>query len=239
MSDVSQGPGWWQASDGKWYAPEQAPGYVPPPPPPPMAAPAPDPSLAAPEPKKSHRGRWIAVGVVAVIVIIIIVASSSKKSNDNNATTASTAAGAAASTTPTTAPGTPGLNQVAKDGDFAFTVTSVQCGVTNLGTDPISTTASAGTQWCLANMSVTNDKSESQDFFADNQKAIDATGKSLSADTEALIYLPNNGTSSDSTVNPGVTITATVPFQISSTDSIKQLELHDSAFSGGVLVNVG
>jgi TM2 domain-containing membrane protein YozV len=22
MSDVSQGPGWWQAADGKWYAPE-------------------------------------------------------------------------------------------------------------------------------------------------------------------------------------------------------------------------
>lgn len=26
MSDQSQGPGWWQASDGKWYPPEQAPG---------------------------------------------------------------------------------------------------------------------------------------------------------------------------------------------------------------------
>jgi uncharacterized RDD family membrane protein YckC len=26
MSDVSQGPGWWQASDGKWYPPESAPG---------------------------------------------------------------------------------------------------------------------------------------------------------------------------------------------------------------------
>ena len=25
MSDASQGPGWWQASDGKWYPPEQAP----------------------------------------------------------------------------------------------------------------------------------------------------------------------------------------------------------------------
>jgi len=25
MSDQSQGPGWWQASDGKWYPPEQAP----------------------------------------------------------------------------------------------------------------------------------------------------------------------------------------------------------------------
>jgi len=27
MSDVSQGPGWWMASDGKWYPPESAPGY--------------------------------------------------------------------------------------------------------------------------------------------------------------------------------------------------------------------
>ncbi len=29
MSDVSQGPGWWQASDGKWYPPESAPGAAP------------------------------------------------------------------------------------------------------------------------------------------------------------------------------------------------------------------
>jgi len=30
MSDFSQGDGWWQASDGKWYPPEQASGYQPP-----------------------------------------------------------------------------------------------------------------------------------------------------------------------------------------------------------------
>jgi hypothetical protein len=35
MSDVSQGLGWWQASDLKWYPPERHPDYVPPPPPPP------------------------------------------------------------------------------------------------------------------------------------------------------------------------------------------------------------
>jgi len=29
VSEVSQGPGWWLASDGRWYPPEQAPGYVP------------------------------------------------------------------------------------------------------------------------------------------------------------------------------------------------------------------
>lgn len=30
MSDAPQGPGWWEASDGKWYPPEQAPGTAPP-----------------------------------------------------------------------------------------------------------------------------------------------------------------------------------------------------------------
>lgn len=33
MSDTSQGPGWWMASDGKWYAPELHPGYQAPQPP--------------------------------------------------------------------------------------------------------------------------------------------------------------------------------------------------------------
>ena len=35
MTDVSQGPGWWIVSDGKWYPPEQHPNYLSPPPPPP------------------------------------------------------------------------------------------------------------------------------------------------------------------------------------------------------------
>jgi Domain of unknown function (DUF4352) len=30
VSDVQQGPGWWQASDGRWYSPEQHPNHQPP-----------------------------------------------------------------------------------------------------------------------------------------------------------------------------------------------------------------
>src|SRR5579872_6222317 len=56
MSDVSGGPGWWQASDGRWYPPEQHPNYAPPPPPPaspppsPPAPPWPPPQPGAPQP---------------------------------------------------------------------------------------------------------------------------------------------------------------------------------------------
>lgn len=60
MSDVSQGPGWWQAADGKWYPPAPptppappahpvAPAYQAPAPPPPPTPPAP-PTYQAPPP---------------------------------------------------------------------------------------------------------------------------------------------------------------------------------------------
>ena len=53
MSDVAQGPGWWQASDGTWYAPQA--GQVPPPP-------------AAPEKKKFYKRVWFWL-LVAVVVL--------------------------------------------------------------------------------------------------------------------------------------------------------------------------
>jgi hypothetical protein len=43
MSDVSQGPGWWQASDGKWYPPDQVPGTG-------VSQPTPEPTESVPEP---------------------------------------------------------------------------------------------------------------------------------------------------------------------------------------------
>jgi len=39
MSDVSEGAGWWQATDGRWYPPETHPEY---------RAPQPDPSTVGP-----------------------------------------------------------------------------------------------------------------------------------------------------------------------------------------------
>lgn len=43
MSDVPEAPGWWQASDGRWYPPEQFTGPMPAPQgPPPGYDPAPD-----------------------------------------------------------------------------------------------------------------------------------------------------------------------------------------------------
>jgi uncharacterized membrane protein len=48
VSDTPQGQGWWQASDGKWYPPESAPGPTVPQAPPPAGPPVSPPGPAAP-----------------------------------------------------------------------------------------------------------------------------------------------------------------------------------------------
>ena len=85
MSEFSQGEGWWQASDGKWYPPEAAPpGFAaptsevpttqpfgPPPGGPPIGAPAPMP-MAAPTPTSSKSG--LGTGpIVAIVVAVVLV----------------------------------------------------------------------------------------------------------------------------------------------------------------------
>jgi len=97
MSDAPQGEGWWQASDGRWYPPESAPGTPPsaPPPsePPSYGAPAPGYSAPGPAPgpgqppsyggapgygpqpggapKGSSRTAWIILAVVLGLLVLV------------------------------------------------------------------------------------------------------------------------------------------------------------------------
>ena len=74
MSDQQQGPGWWLASDGKWYPPEQAAGASGPPPTDPTAPMAPVPPGPPPTdgPSNGNRTPLIVGGVLAVIALIVV-----------------------------------------------------------------------------------------------------------------------------------------------------------------------
>ena len=78
MSSASQGPGWWQASDGNWYPPEQRAGHEAPAPPAPPGSqyPAPggqgfgNPQTAfAGVVAKTPLGLWLLYAGIAVAVI--------------------------------------------------------------------------------------------------------------------------------------------------------------------------
>jgi hypothetical protein len=79
MSDTSQGPGWWVASDGKWYPPELHPSQ-----PAPSPEPEPEPEEAVEQPARSDdvrtrdrlRTAQVVVGtLVAAVAVALVVAA--------------------------------------------------------------------------------------------------------------------------------------------------------------------
>ena len=92
MSDVSQGPGWWQASNGEWYRPES--------------------SRAASTPRRNGTGCLpIVVGATLLLVLIVIVVVAAARSTSDRtrpfaatSSTVSTSAATRATATTTTPP---------------------------------------------------------------------------------------------------------------------------------------
>lgn len=72
MSDVSNGPGWWQASDGKWYPPEQQPNYEASAPPP---TPSPSPARPSAGAFKFEMNRWSQAERITAIASLVLLIS--------------------------------------------------------------------------------------------------------------------------------------------------------------------
>jgi hypothetical protein len=166
---------------------------------------------------------------------LIVITSLSSNSNSTGGGSSQTTSGSSGSQTAQVVSG----SQIARDGDFAFQVKALACGQAQaqaVYNDPDFTgTMPAGTQECIVTLLVTDDKNVAQTFFDSNQYAYDAQGHQFTADDNGT-YL--TGDKDDTQLNPGVTITALVPFNIPSGNTITQLQLHDSEFSGGVTVNL-
>jgi Domain of unknown function (DUF4352) len=200
----------------------------------------------APPPRRSTRKIWpvVFIGIVALLLLLLVLVKTSSPRNTSITTPshpATTGTGHVRAPTPapaSAAPSFPGLHQVIRDGGLAFTVNDVQCGVTSIGMEPLVQTAPAGTQWCLVSITVSNESSGLQAFFSTYQNAIDDAGRKLQADTSAFFSMPNEGEAEDAQINPGASITVTVPFSLPTSDSIKRVELSQSGTGSGAVVSV-
>lgn len=162
MSDTPQGPGWWRASDGKFYPPQPAPaaGFNPaqaqptwgaqqPSPPPPQA-----PQWQKPQNKR--RGCLYAVlAVLGVIVLIVVIVAVAANKASNNVKSSGNLAGP-----PPAAQYRVG--QTGKSGGFAFTVYSVQAPYQ--ASDGFTPTA--GDEYVVVDVQVQNLDSHSQQAFS-------------------------------------------------------------------------
>lgn len=128
----------------------------------------------------------------------------------------------------------PGIGAPVRDGKFQFTVTKVKGGVKQVGDQYLNEKAQG--QFVMVSVTVENIGDEPRTFDSSSQRLFDAAGKEYSADGEAGIYLDESNSFLNE-INPGNTVKGVLVFDVPKSGfKPGKLELHDSAFSGGVEV---
>jgi hypothetical protein len=201
------------------------------------------PQPQAPEKKPLWKKTWFRV--VAALFVVAVIGSATGGGNKAEETAAAGTPDApavvdgaapaeeAASEPAESEPAMPGLGQPAADGDFSFVVSGVDCALTEIGNEYFGTKAQG--QFCIVDVAVTNIGDSAGSFFGDNSKLLNAEGQEFSADTEAAIYLEDSDSLYEE-INPGNTLNSKVVFDVPAGTTPTAIELHDSAFSGGVTV---
>lgn len=212
------------------------------PPQPPLAPTgAPLPNGKAKRPFYKRKLVWL-LGVIVLIAIIVAV------NQDNGSSTTSAPAGTPApsaaeapaapvSEAPAAKPAAsdPGIGTSVRDGKFEFVVTSIEPGVAEIGSAPISTKAQG--QFILVNVNVKNISNEAQPFDGGSAKAFDSQGRQFTSSSSAAIYLPDSN-SFFTPINPGNSVDSKVVFDVPADAQLTSIELHDSMFSEGVTVKL-
>lgn len=185
--------------------------------------------------KQPNEGNWfkrhkVLTAILALILIGVVAGAGGGSKKASNSSTAST-------DTATKSASVAKIGESVRDGKFEFTVASIKCGETSVGTNQYLTKQAQG-QFCLLNVTVKNIGSEAQTFDSSSQYLFDGAGAKLSADSSASLYANPEGSTFLNQINPGNSVTGIVVFDIAKGVTPVSAELHDSAFSSGVKVNL-
>lgn len=125
-----------------------------------------------------------------------------------------------------------------RDGKFEFVVTSITH-QKSVGPSMLKETAKG--RYAIVHLTVTNIGDEAQTLDDSAQYVYDTKGRKFSADSAADIALGGDSGESNTwfeQINPGTTVKGRIAFDMPKTDKPVRIELHDSAFSGGVTVTL-
>lgn len=197
---------------------------------------------------KTSSKNWFARHKILTVIIALVglgiigsAASGGNTKNTNSTAPAATTQTASKHTQASTASATPTLNQPASDGKFQFTVTAFQCGITQITqSDNQYEVATPQGQYCTMSLNVKNIGTVSQSFDDSSQYIYDSSNKQYSDDSNGTIAA--NPSSSQfmmmPNVNPGVSISGVLAFDIPKGTTPTYAILHDSSLSNGVRVNL-
>jgi len=128
-----------------------------------------------------------------------------------------------------------GVADAAVDGQFTFVVESFECGESEVNSGIFKETADG--EFCLLDLTVTNTGDQGRHFLAGIQGLFSYAGGRLTPSNEATVIL--NAEAINEEINPGLSISATVVFDIADPDEIEFAHLKDAPLSQGVKVRLG
>jgi len=196
-----------------------------------------------------HKVLTVLGGVVALIVLLSVIGGGSEEPSAGPGATISSGAVASADRAPSDPSSTGASSNAAKpkkptlpvvgdkvrDKRLQFTVEKIKCGVKKIGGAYFNTRAQG--QFCLVTVTVKNIGDDPETFSGHNQILLNAKGQEYSSSTEAAIYLQDSKSLYEE-INPGNRLKGQVVFDVPKTMEPSQIELHASAFSGGVMVSL-
>jgi hypothetical protein len=174
--------------------------------------------------------------IVPIVLVVLIVLSQAMNGGSTSDTSSNSGSTSEESTSGEAANDMPGIGDAAVDGDFSFTVNSVECGIANVGSESFGVTAQG--QFCLVAVSIENIGKEAKTMFTDNQKLFDSEGREFSADTSAMIYLEGGADIWLSEINPGNTQQGQLLFDVPAGVTLDYIKLYEGVFSSGVEVSL-
>jgi hypothetical protein len=193
---------------------------------------------AAPRPPEKNSALLI-VGIVGGVVMVLFagliflgVIGASLNKHDKSSAARVTDTGTPPRT-PTAAPlpTIPAIGQEVRDGQFAFTVTSIDRSKTAGDLSNQFEIVPAQGEFLNVHMTVVNTGNHAQTFFATNQK-LKISNRVYEANSQAALWTQ----SLNVTINPGNSIQAVVSFDVPPGTNGGTVQLHDSTFSGGAEV---
>ncbi|MGH7237224.1 MAG: DUF4352 domain-containing protein, partial [Candidatus Saccharimonadales bacterium] len=196
---------------------------------------------------KDKTGNWFGrhkilstIGALIVLAIIISAVTSGNGSNSNQTKNAASSSNSPASK-PSASPSVAKLNQPASDGKFQFVVTAFKCGQSEVSQpDSPDIMSQAQGQFCTMNLTVKNTGTVAQTFDDTAQYVYNSTNTQYSDSSDGTITANSSGSQFAfyESVNPGVSVSGVVVFDVPKGVTPSYAMLHDSSASNGVKVNL-
>jgi len=183
-------------------------------------------------------------GALVGVVIIGTALTGGDEPSSNSARTSTTTqvqpagtdairptAGAATST----AAAAHGFGTEVRDGKFAFVLTDMESGLSTIGRESSMFSEKAEGEFVIVHVDVTNISKQPQYYSSLNQVLVDDQGREFTNDSSAEFSLDGDD-EGDGDLNPGITRSTRVVFDVPIGTVPVALEVHDSMFSNGARV---